>query len=182
MFKPLAALLLLLSTSAFAAPTPAPAALAPLLASIQQRLAVADQVALSKWDSGKAVEDRPREHDVIVGASIMANDFKVPAELVEPFFSAQIEANKLVQYARLAEWHLQGKAPDSPRPDLAGAIRPKLDELQKALLKELADFAPYRQQALCPVWLAAANRQATQDPLRYLALTRATAPLCASKA
>lgn len=51
----LALLTLLLASNACAAP----ATLSPLLASIEERLAIADQVALSKWDSHKPVEDRP---------------------------------------------------------------------------------------------------------------------------
>lgn len=40
----------------------------PLLQAISERLSIADQVALSKWDSGKAVEDPPRERQVISAA------------------------------------------------------------------------------------------------------------------
>jgi chorismate mutase len=165
----------LLTTQAFAAP---PAALTPLLASIQERLAIADQVALSKWDSHKAVEDRPREKDVIAGAIALAPNYKLEPATVEQFFSAQIEANKLVQYAHLSAWHLQGKAPDTARPDLVGKIRPHLDELQKHLLQQLAAFSPYRQDPQCPQWLAQANKSNSKDPLHRLAMIRATAELC----
>ncbi len=125
----LALLTALLANSAFA--SPAPAALAPLLGTIDERLAIADQVALSKWDSGKPVEDRQREREVIAGAVALAPAYKLSNEAVEQFFSAQIEANKLVQYAHLSDWHAQGKAPNDPRPDLVGQIRPQLDQLQK---------------------------------------------------
>ncbi len=162
------------------APPPTPAALAPLLSTIQERLAIADKVALSKWDSGKPVEDRQREHEVIAGALANAPDYKLSNEAVEQFFSAQIEANKLVQYAHLSDWHAQGKAPNDPRPDLDGLIRPQLDLLQKRLLQQLADFTPYRKDPHCPLWLAKANKAAAQAPLRELALIRATAELCST--
>ena len=58
----LAFTLLFASASAFAAPP----TLAPLLNSIAERLAIADQVALSKWDSKKPIEDKKREQDVLV--------------------------------------------------------------------------------------------------------------------
>lgn len=160
------------------APTPAPAALAPLLSTIQERLVIADKVALSKWDSGKPVEDRQREREVIADALAEAPYYKLSNEAVEQFFSAQIEANKLVQYAHLSDWHAQGKAPNDPRPDLVGLIRPQLDLLQTRLLQQLADFTPYRNDPHCPSWLAKANKAATQVPLRELALVRATAELC----
>lgn len=156
----------------------APAALAPLLNTIEERLTIADQVALSKWDSHKSVEDRPREREVIAAAVALAPTYKLSEEAVEQFFSAQIEANKLVQYARLSDWHRQGQAPDTPRPDLAGQIRPQLDQLQKRLLQQLADFDTYRTDPQCPQWLAQTTHAASQEPLRQLALVRATAQLC----
>ncbi|NBF01818.1 chorismate mutase [Pseudomonas sp. Fl5BN2] len=169
----------LFATAACAAD--APASLAPLLGSIGERLDIADQVALSKWDSHKAVEDRSREQQVIAGASAQAAVYHLNQEVVAPFFAAQIEANKLVQYARLSAWHLQGKAPDTPRADLVGQIRPQLDQLQKRLLQQLADFSPHRSDAQCPQWLAQANRASSNDPLRQLAMVRATAELCVFK-
>jgi len=174
----LALLTALLANSAFA--SPAPAALAPLLGTIEERLAIADQVALSKWDSGKPVEDRQREREVIASAVALAPAYKLSNEAVEQFFSAQIEANKLVQYAHLSDWHAQGKAPNDPRPDLIGQIRPQLDQLQKRLLQQLADFSPYRNDPQCPSWLAKANKTGAQAPLRKLAQVRATAELCSA--
>lgn len=120
----------------------APPALVPLLDTIGERLAIADQVALSKWDSHKPVEDRLREREVIAAAVAQAPAYKLTDDTVEAFFAAQIEANKLVQYAHLSDWRLQGKAPDSPRPDLVGKIRPQLDQLQNHLLQQLANFSP----------------------------------------
>ncbi|AJO76092.1 chorismate mutase [Pseudomonas sp. MRSN 12121] len=173
----LALLTLLLAGNACAAP----AALAPLLGSIEERLAIADQVALSKWDSHKPVEDRPREREVIAAAVALAPAYQLEGGTVEQFFAAQIEANKLVQYARLSQWTLKGQAPDSPRPDLVGQIRPQLDRLQKRLLQQLADFGPYRTDPQCPSWLARATHGGDRPELRRLALVRATAELCVSK-
>ncbi|AHL31695.1 chorismate mutase [Pseudomonas brassicacearum] len=166
----------LLSTAAQAAP--APEALTPLLNAIGERLAIADQVALSKWDSHKPVEDRQREREVIAAAVAQAPAYKLTSETVEAFFAAQIEANKLVQYINLSDWTLEGKAPDLPRPDLVGQIRPQLDRLQKRLLQQLADFAPYRTDPQCPQWLAQATHSNKQHPVHRLALIRATAELC----
>ncbi len=174
----LALALLLASACASAAP---PTTLAPLLTSIAERLAIADQVALSKWDSHKAVEDRPREQAVIASVKAQAPDYKVPPEAAEQFFSAQIEANKLVQYARLSDWQFQGKAPDTPRPDLVGKIRPQLDQLQKRMLQQLADFSPERTNPQCPQWLALAVHEPRYEPLIQIAMTRATAELCIYK-
>ncbi|WP_434572948.1 chorismate mutase [Pseudomonas sp. Z3-6] len=170
----------LLATTAEAASTRAPDDLTPLLNAIGERLAIADQVALSKWDSGKPVEDRQREREVIAAAVAQAPAYKLSGETVEAFFAAQIEANKMVQYINLSDWALDGKAPDLPRPDLVGEIRPQLDRLQKRLLQQLADFAPYRTDPHCPQWLAQATHHNKQHPVHRLALIRATGGLCIS--
>lgn len=166
-------------SGAMAAPaSSAPAELPALLGSIEQRLNIADQVALSKWDSHKAVEDRAREREVIAGAVIKATQYKLEPAFVEQFFAAQIEANKLVQYGLLNDWRVAGQAPDSPWPDLVGQIRPQLDKLQTTLMEQLAAFAPYRSTADCPQWIAQAINQGARDDLHRLALIRATGELC----
>ena len=48
---------------------------------------------------------------------------------VSNFFRAQIGANKLVRYSLLAEWRRVVKAPDHTPVNLAGVIRPELDEV-----------------------------------------------------
>ena len=169
--------LLFISASASAAPP----TLEPLLNSIAERLEIADQVALSKWDSHKPVEDKKREQEVITSVTAQAPSYKLDPAAAEQFFAAQIEANKLVQYTHLSDWQFQGKAPDDPRPDLVQQIRPQLDTLQKRLLQQLADFTPLRTDPKCPQWLAEAVHEPLNDPLRQLAMIRATAELCIYK-
>lgn len=158
--------------------SPAPAPLAPLIATISERLAIADQVALTKWDSGKPIQDSPREALVIAAAAKLAPTYSLDAQEVSQFLAAQIEANKLVQYALLAKWHEEGKAPDTPRPDLVRQIRPHLDQLQGRLLREYSAFAVYRQDPECPNWLIQQSRLQAKDTIHELALTRAVGELC----
>ena len=166
--------LLFVSASASAAPP----TLEPLLNSIAERLEIADQVALSKWDSKKPVEDKKREQEVIAGVSAQAPTYMLDPAAAEQFFSAQIEANKLVQYTHLSDWQFQGKAPDDPRPDLIKQIRPQLDELQTRLLQQYAAFAPYRNDPGCSRWVDQARSALAKDPLHKLALIRVTGELC----
>ena len=173
----LAFALLFVSASALAAPP----TLAPLLNSIAERLEIADQVALSKWDSHKPVEDKKREQEVIASVASQAPSYKLDPAAAEQFFSAQIEANKLVQYTHLSDWQFLGKAPDDPRPDLVKQIRPRLDQLQKTLLQQLADFTPQRTDPQCPQWVTQAVHEPQNDPMRQLAMIRATAELCIYK-
>ena len=128
----------------------APPGLEPLLNSITERLAIAAQ----------------------------APSYKLDPAVAEQFFAAQIEANKLVQYTRLSDWQFMGKAPDLPRPDLVGKIRPQLDQMQKRLLQQLADFAPQRNNPQCPQWVARAIHEPLHEPLMQIARARATGELC----
>ena len=173
------ALLVLFAASANAAKPPAgPQSMKPLLETLNERLNIGDLVALTKWDSGKPIQDSPREAQVIANARTLASERKLDPEEVAQLIAAQMEANKLVQYGLLAQWQAAGAAPDTPRPDLGKQIRPRLDELQTRLLAQYADFLPYRHDQNCPVWLAKARTGLTHDTLHELALIRATGELC----
>lgn len=173
-----AVLALLTGATQAASPVPAPDALKPLLETLNERLNIGDLVALTKWDSGKPIQDSPREAQVITNARALAAERKLDPEEVAQLIAAQMEANKLVQYGLLAHWQVAGAAPDTPRPDLGKQIRPRLDELQTRLLQQYAEFAPYRRNPDCPVWLATARKGLAPDALHELALVRATGELC----
>ncbi|MCF4997973.1 chorismate mutase [Pseudomonas syringae] len=170
------ALLALLAGTAQAAT--APDTLQPLLVTLNERLNIGDLVALTKWDSGKPIQDSAREAQVIANARTLATERKLDPEDVAQLIAAQMEANKLVQYGLLAKWQAAGAAPDTPRPDLGKQIRPRLDELQTRLLQQYAAFTPYRRDPNCSAWLATARANLTVDALHNLALTRATGELC----
>lgn len=170
--------LLGLSVGAAQAAAPMPDSLQPLLATMNERLNIADLVALTKWDSGKPIQDSAREAQVIASARKLAVARKLDPDDVAELIAAQIEANKLVQYGLIAQWHAAGKAPDTPRPDLAKQIRPQLDELQNRLLQQYARFAPYRTDPNCQDWLAKARSSLIKNPLHGQALIRATGELC----
>ncbi|WP_213940454.1 chorismate mutase [Pseudomonas sp. dw_612] len=175
-----AALGLFIGSVQAATPVPAPATLQPLLVTLNERLNIGDLVALTKWDSGKPIQDSAREAQVIANAKTLAADRKLDPQDVGQLLAAQMEANKLVQYGLLAKWRAAGKAPDTPRPDLANQIRPRLDELQNRLLQQYADFLPYRNDPHCANWLGKARVNLTKDRLHELALIRATGELCTS--
>ena len=158
-----------------------------LIATSAQRLSIGKQVALSKWDSKVPVEDAPREAHVIA-AAIQAGELRgLDQTSVAPFFKAQIEANKLVQYSLLAEWYRLGNSPVHSSIDLANTIRPELDQIQTALIAELADTTNIRAKASCPTDLAVAvgkyvaAHQADLRNLDAIALDRALATACIVK-
>lgn len=160
--------------------------LQPLVEMTAHRLTIGEQVALAKWDSGKAVEDAPREERVI-RAAIEAGVAKgLDAASISNFFNAQIEANKFVQYALLADWYRAGKAPEHPPVDLLNVIRPELDRVQKSLIAELADTAAVRSNKMCHADVARAVGKYVSmhahdvGPVNAATLDRSLAGACTS--
>ena len=109
---------------------------------IQQRLGYMDDVARNKWNSGAAIEDLPREREIIDGIGRQAAGYGLDGEIAKDFFRAQIEASKIIQNARFREW----RAADQPKfekvRDLGREIRPALDALTPEMMKALAAALP----------------------------------------
>jgi chorismate mutase len=158
--------------------------LQPLVETTAHRLMIGEQVALAKWDSGKAVEDAPREAQVIRDAMKDGAARGLEESSVSNFFNAQIEANKFVQYALLADWHRAGKAPDHAPVDLLKVIRPQLDEVQESLIAELVDTASVRTIKTCRADVAKAvgkyvsTHALGRGPITAATLDRALAGAC----
>lgn len=158
--------------------------LQPLVETSASRLAIARDVAFSKWDARSPVEDTAREAEVIKTADKDADSHGLNPTFVTHFFTAQIEANKLVQYSLLASWHRAGAAPVHRPVNLAADIRPKLDQLEKELLRELVDTAVIRASASCPADTAKAveiylsSHKHRADSVLAVALDRAMADTC----
>jgi len=149
-----------------------------------QRLVIAEQVALAKWDSATKVEDAPREAQVIASAVKEGELRGLDKASVSNFFKAQMKANKLVQYSLLAEWRRAGKVPDHTPVNLAGTIRPELDQVQRALIAELAETVVIRAGASCQTDTAkavgkyvSAHKDSFSVP-EAIALDRAMAATC----
>jgi chorismate mutase len=151
-----------------------------------RRLLIAQQVALVKWDSGAAVEDLPREAQVITGAVRDGVSRGLDPTSVSNFFKAQIEANKVIQYSLLADWRRAGRAPAHAPIDLVATTRPELDRVQAALIAELADTVAIRASTTCRVDVAQAIGRYVSvhthelGPLQSIALDRALAASCTS--
>jgi chorismate mutase len=148
-----------------------------------ERLAIAEQVALAKWDSGAPVEDKTREAQVISDAVQMGKARGLKSDGVAQFFKAQIEANKLVQYSLLADWRRIGRVPDH-KPISLVSIRGKLDQLDLNSVDELTWVAAIRLDPACGTYIAravgkyvSAHRDQIGD-LKGVALDRALAATC----
>jgi chorismate mutase len=123
--------------------------LQPLVDTSARRLFLAKQVALAKWDSRVPVEDPTREAQVITAAAKEGELKGLNRQFVSDFFAAQIEANKLVQYSLLADWHRAGGVPKHQPVSLTVDIRPQLGQIEAALIAELAETGDIRRSASC---------------------------------
>lgn len=157
--------------------------LQPLVKTSAQRLMIAEQVALAKWDTGGPVEDAAREEQVIHNA-VKAGEAKGLDETsVAAFFKAQIEANKIVQYSLLADWRRRGDAPAHAPSNSIKTVRSELDQVQTLLIAELSDTAAVRASATCRADIARAvglylSKHQQEAPLRRIALDRALGAAC----
>ena len=131
----------------------------PLVETSARRLHIAEQVALAKWDSGAAVEDLPREAQVIRDAVRDGVSRGLDPTSISNFFKAQIEANKIIQYSLLADWRRSGRAPTHAPIDLVATVRPELDYVQTSLLAELADTVAIRASTTCRADVCKGHRQ-----------------------
>ncbi|WP_202873811.1 gamma subclass chorismate mutase AroQ [Kribbella speibonae] len=122
-----------------------------------QRILVGDDVAASKYFSGKPVDDPVREQQILDSVRASAVQLGIDPDSTAAFFRAQIEASKVVQRGLLAYWAAHpDKAPTSG-PDL-NVIREKLDALTTQLLAELVRVDDLRGSGLrCDISLAIAN-------------------------
>jgi chorismate mutase len=154
----------------------------PLIELTVTRLSIAKQVALVKWDSNSAIEDLPREEEVLAKARVEARAAGMSDQEATHFFSDQIEANKFVQYGLHAQWRRMGAAPDEPRANLASDIRPRLDGLQKEFLEVLISTRDLRTEKGCGERLAREVQlyitSQALEPLYGLAVERALARVC----
>ena len=123
--------------------------LQPLVETSARRLVLAREVALAKWDTRLPVEDPAREAQVIMAAAKDGESKGLNRTFVANFFAAQIDANKLIQYSLLAEWHRAGRAPKHPPVSLTEDIRPRLDQIEAALIAELVETKDIRANASC---------------------------------
>jgi chorismate mutase len=86
----------------------------------------------------------------------------------------------------LAEWRRTGKVTAHTPVDLAGTIRPELDEVDKALVAELEETTSVRASASCRTDIAKAvgkyvsAHEKQVGTLKAIALNRALATACIS--
>jgi chorismate mutase-like protein len=147
-----------------------PWGLEPLRQAIDQRLLLAHDVARAKWNAKAAIEDLPREEQVIAAAVRQGAALGLQEAWIRRVFRAQIEASKTVQRELYLRWQAENVGRFDDAPDLANTIRPELDRLTTQLLRAMAD-----NQALLHDGDRKADVAVAMHALQARALSRAAA-------
>jgi chorismate mutase len=124
--------------AARSAPDPA---LDEMLGLMRRRLDVMHDVARSKWATQAPIDDPAREAALLREVAGRGEALGLEPAFTRAFFRGQIAAAKLVQRADFRRWVADG-GPRGQAPDLAGVLRPRIDELNRALLAALAGARP----------------------------------------
>ena len=122
-----------------------------------RRLAIADQVAWVKYQSGAPVLDAAREQQVLAQAVSAATEAGVDPESASRFFAAQIGASRTRQEQLIRVWSRGGMLPTWGPLSLKDDIRPVLDQLTSELIDALKVFPDSLSSRIA---LAAALREA----------------------
>lgn len=111
-----------------------------LLQLVDERLAVAPDVAMAKWNSGDAIEAPQREAQILDRVVVDAAQAGVDESFAQAFFQHQFDASKVIQYRLHDQWERESRPPFDNPPDLAEDVRPVLDRLTPQLIDALRDF------------------------------------------
>ncbi len=105
---------------------------------MRARLALMQDVARWKWNSGKPVHDPQREVELLERLTGQAQDAGLDTEFARDFFQSQMQASKIIQQAAFEAWQADGSKRFADVPDLQTELRPKIGDISHRLVTELA--------------------------------------------
>lgn len=111
-----------------------------LIAQVEQRLAIAPDVAMAKWNSEAPINAPEREAQILERVVVEAQQQGVDQQLARAFFQDQFDASKAVQQQLHQQWQQASQPPFDNPPDLASDIRPQLDTLTPQLIQSLHEY------------------------------------------
>ncbi|WP_170837349.1 chorismate mutase [Actinopolyspora xinjiangensis] len=151
----------------------------PLVRPAAERLAVADQVAAAKYESGDPVEAPAREREVLAEVSEHAERAGLDPAVATEVFRDRIEANKLVQRCLISRWESGTTAPPRGHPDMDD-VRDRTDEINQGLLDTLLGTKSVRHDPGCRAELTRTSIRAASrlDALHARALGRGLHSVC----
>jgi chorismate mutase len=113
-----------------------------LLRLMRQRLLLMHDVARAKWNAKKPLADTDREKIMLRGLVEKGRGMGIEPEFAGDFFTAQIDASRLLQMNDLRRWKADGQGPFADVPDLNADLRPRIDTLNDKLMASLAKVRP----------------------------------------
>jgi serine protease Do len=113
-----------------------------ILRLMQERLLTMNAVAGWKWNHRQEILDADREFEALARLKRRAKELSVDPKLVERFFRAQMEASRILQQERIADWQSRNE-PAIVNENLTKELRPHIDLLNDELLTTLAKVARY---------------------------------------
>lgn len=154
-----------------------------IIALASQRLALAVPVAQWKWHNHKAIEDKPREAELLRSLLPAAHQYGIDTGDAQRFFTDQMSASKEVQNALFTEWRAS-MPPPVPAATALESARKDLSKLSQSMLVALAQTSGSRHADDCPLRLAHALENwktiESVDSDQSQALNTALAHVCAS--
>lgn len=120
-------------------PTPSEAKVAELIIA---RLEVSRQVAWQKYLDSLPVRDPRRESAMLASLVEDGGRRGLSGREVEKFFGPQIVASRRLQSGLIHGWKRGAPLPPLLSQSLTRDLRPRLDEINRQLLDELAPFRP----------------------------------------
>lgn len=139
-------------------------------------------MARVKWNTHAAIEDLPREQQIITSVGRSAAEYGLPRLDAERFFQAQVDASKTIQLALTREFTDARRPPFPTVPSLDTDIRPRLDRLTPELLHALSAAMPLLTRPEGRQTLARRSRRgAPKGPGGVQAMEVAVGPLLARR-
>jgi chorismate mutase len=102
------------------------------------RLEIGREVAWIKFLNHLPIRDPQREADLVSQMTSQGRSLGLDPKTVQTFFQAQIDASCRLQEESIRYWARGGTLPARAPRDLKRDIRPELDKIGSAILRELA--------------------------------------------
>jgi len=104
----------------------------------RQRLALAPEVAWTKFSRDIPVYDPARETTSLQSAMARGAQYGVSRDVTRRFFAAQMEASRRLQWEWIHAWRHGHPQPESAPRDLAGDLRLRFDDINTRQVRALA--------------------------------------------
>ncbi|WP_207755678.1 gamma subclass chorismate mutase AroQ [Nonomuraea cypriaca] len=135
-----------------------------------RRILLADQVAAAKYGTSRPIDDPARERQVLDSVATLSRSIGLAPKDGVDFFTAQIEAAKVVQRGLYAHWKAHPELRPSERPELATEVRPRLDLLTTRILRQLKATLGVREPtAACRIVTGAGASEANSSLIAAMA-------------